>query len=42
MDYKSLLRMKYVARSDDKEKQEFEVGNIAFINFGCKEIANQE
>jgi len=25
-----------------KKKQEFEVGKIAFINFGCKELANQE
>ena len=42
MDYKSFLRMKYVARSEDIEKQKFEVRKIAFINFGCGEIADQE
>jgi len=42
MDYKSFLRMKYVARSEDIEKEKFEVRKIAFINFGCGEIADQE
>lgn len=42
MDYKSFLRMKCIARSEDIEKEKFEVRKIAFTKFGCGEIANQE
>lgn len=42
MNYKSFLRMKYVARSGDIECEKFEVRKIAFVNFGCGEITNQE
>lgn len=34
--------MKYVARSGDIECEKFEVRKIAFVNFGCGEITNQE
>ena len=42
MDYKSFLRMKYIARSEDIEKEKFEVRKIAFINFGCGEISDEQ
>ena len=34
--------MKYVARSEDIEREKFEVRKIAFINFGSGEITDQE
>jgi len=34
--------MKYVARSEDIEREKFEVRQIAFINFGSGEITDQE
>lgn len=42
MDYKSFLRMKYIARSVDIEGKKFAVRKIAFINFGYGEIADEE
>jgi len=42
MNYKSFLRMKYVARSEDIEREKFAVRKIAFINFGSGEITDQE
>ena len=34
--------MKYVARSEDIEREKFKVRKIAFMNFGCGEITDQE
>lgn len=34
--------MRYVARSEDIEREKFEVRKIAFINFGSGEIIDQE
>ena len=31
MNYKSLMKMKYIARSEDNEHEKFEVRKIAFI-----------
>ncbi len=42
MNYKSFLRMKYIARSEDIEHEKFEVRKIAFINFGSGEITDHE
>ena len=42
MNYKSFLRMKHIARSEDNEHEIFEVRMIAFINFGSGEITDQE
>ena len=42
MDYKSYLRMKYIARSEDIENTKFEVRRIAFINYGYGEIVDRE
>ena len=36
-DFKSFLRLRYVRRSEDIEKQRFEVKNIAWLNFGYGE-----
>ena len=42
MDYKTYLRMRYIARSEDIENSKFEVRKIAFINYGYGEIVDQE
>ena len=36
-DFKSFLRLRYVSRNEDIEKQRFEVKNIAWLNFGYGE-----
>ena len=35
--FKSFLRLRYVSRNEDVEKQRFEVKNIAWLNFGYGE-----
>lgn len=42
MDFKTYLRMRYIARSEDIKNRKFEVRKIAFINFGYGEIVDQE
>ena len=42
MNYKSYLKNKYIARSEDINGEKFGVGKIAFMNFGCGEIPDQE
>ena len=42
MDYKSYLKNKYTARSEDINGEKFEVRKIAFINFGYGEIPDEE
>ena len=37
-DFKSFLRLRYVSRNEDIEKQRFEVKNIAWLNFGYGEV----
>lgn len=40
-DYKSWLRMQYIARSVDEDNQKFEVRKIAWLNFGYGEITDE-
>ena len=42
MNYKSYLKNKYIARSEDINGEKFGVGKIAFMNFGYGEIPDQE
>ena len=42
MNYKSYLKNKYIARSEDINGEKFGVGKIAFMNFGYCEIPDQE
>ena len=42
MDYKSYLKNKYTARSEDINGEKFEVRKIAFINFGYGEVPDEE
>ena len=42
MNYKSYLNNKYIARSEDSNRDKFEVREIAIINFGYGEIPDQE
>ena len=42
-DFKSFLRLRYVSRNEDIEKQRFEVKNNAWLNFGYgEEVDNNE
>ena len=36
-EFKSFLRLRYVSRNEDIEKQRFEIKNIAWLNFGYGE-----
>ena len=40
-DYKSFLRLRYVSRNEDLEKERFEVKNIAWLNFGYGETVDE-
>ena len=42
MNYKSYLNNKYIARSEDSNREKFEVREFAIINFGYGEIQDQE
>lgn len=42
MNYKSYLKNKYTARSEDISGEKFEVRKIAFINFGYGEVPDEE
>ena len=42
MKYKSYLNNKYIDRSEDSNRDKFEVREIAIINFGYGEIPDQE
>lgn len=42
MNYKTYLNNKYIARSEDSNRDKFEVREIAIINFGYGEIPDQE
>ena len=39
-DYKSFLRLRYVSRNEDLERERFEVKNIAWLNFGYGETVD--
>ncbi|XP_078368458.1 uncharacterized protein LOC144652294 [Oculina patagonica] len=41
-DYKTFLRLHYVRRNEDLEKQKFRVQRIAWLNFGYGEVANED
>ena len=41
-DYKSFLKLQYVARNEDSENEKFAVSDIAWLNFGYGELANRE
>ena len=40
-DYKSFLRLRYVSRNEDVERERFEVKNIAWLNFGYGETVDE-
>ena len=40
-DYKSFLRLQYVSRNADLEKERFEVKSIAWLNFGYGETVDE-
>ena len=42
MDYKSFLRRKYVSRSEDMENAKLKVRKTAFLNFGYREMEDEE
>ena len=39
-DYKSWLKMQYISRTEDLDKQKFEVRRLAWLNFGYGEVAD--
>lgn len=39
-DYKSWFKKQYIARNMDEDKQKFEVKKIAWMSFGCSEVAD--
>ena len=39
-DYKSFLRLRYVSRNEDLERERFEVKSIAWLNFGYSETVD--
>ena len=41
-DYKSFLRIQYVSRNEDLDKEKFEVKEIAWLNFGYGERINDD
>lgn len=41
-DYKTFLKLQYVARNEDSENEKFAVSDIAWLNFGYGELANRE
>ena len=41
-DYKSLLRRQYISRTEDLDKEKFEVERLAWLNFGYGEVTDLE
>ena len=41
-DYKTFLRIQYVSRNEDLDKEKFEVKDIAWLNFGYGERINDD
>ena len=41
-DYKSWLKMQYISRTEDLDKEKFDVRRLAWLNFGYGEVADLE
>ena len=41
-DYKSWLKMQYISRTEDLDKEKFDVRRLAWLNFGYGEVAHLE